>query len=168
MTLSASQPTFFCLPQNRRHPGSLMESDTVLLSWTVTIFLGFFFFLNFFFFKSLPLCLVNLWHRGCCWGESWQKSHFRPPTIHSCIILYIHLPPFSPYALSLKVCFYSSHFLYIQILRRTTIVLPPLPVILPLATLSSSSYYLFVLTWSYTFFSPQPSPSPFLIFFLWT
>lgn len=42
-----------------------------------------------------------------------------------------------------------------------------LPFFLP-GTFSSSSYYLFNLTWPYRFFSPQPSPSPFLLFFLWT
>lgn len=86
--------------------------------------------------------MVNLWHRACCWGESWQKSHCRPPTIPSCILLYIHFPPFSTYACTLSICFYFSHFLCIQILIKATIFILPLSLILPLATLSSSCYLL--------------------------
>lgn len=65
----------------------------------------------FFFLKSLPLCLVNLWHRGCCCGESWQKSHFSPPPSIP-VLFYIYLPPFCPYTLSLKVWFYLPSLIF--------------------------------------------------------
>jgi len=59
-----------------------------------------------------------------------------------------------------------SHFLYIQILSRATVFLPPLPVILPLATFPSYSYYLFSLTLSYSFFSLLSLLPPlFLLYF---
>lgn len=113
--------------------------------------------------------MVNLWHRACCWGESWQKSHCRPPTIPSCILLYIHFPPFSTYACTLSICFYFSHFLCIQILIKATIFILPLSLILPLATLSSSCYLLSCTQKTCFFFfsfSPPQDLSPPRFFFL--
>lgn len=80
------------------------------------------------------------------------------------ILFYIYLPPFFPYALSPKVWVFFSF----QLSARPEFSFPHILSFFLLDTFSSSSYYLFNLTWSYRFFSPQPSPSSFLLFFLWT
>lgn len=47
------------------------------------------------------------------------------------VLFYIYLPPFSPYAVTPKVWVFFSHFLFILILSKARIFLPPHPAILP-------------------------------------
>lgn len=47
------------------------------------------------------------------------------------VLFYIYLPPFSPYAVTPKVWVFFSHFLFILILSKPRILLPPHPAILP-------------------------------------
>lgn len=133
----------------------------------LSVFLGFFFL--FFFICSLSHHAWWIYDTEVAVREKAGKSLSSDLPQSPLVLFYIYTFLPSPHMLlALKFGFPFLIFFSFYFLARPELSFPHILPFFLLDSFSSSSYYLFNPTRPYRFFSPQPSPSPFLLFFLWT